>query len=195
METIKVPPNGWVAYTEQCLPSAEADRCFDLWQSSLKWAHYSVKLFGKDIPQPRLTALYGEEGITYRYSGLTLSAHPWEGAMRSLARQLSEQAGVAFNSVLCNLYRDGQDSMGWHADDEAELGDNPIIASVSLGAVRRFDLRPKKGRPGEKFSIALAHGSALIMGGDLQHHWQHQIAKTKRINSARLNLTFRQILH
>lgn len=194
MEMISMPPAGWVRYEESFLSREAADHLSSELRDSLDWRLYQIKLFGREIPQPRLTAFYGEAGVKYEYSGLTLKATPWGGGLHELALRVCALSGTSFNSVLCNLYRDGQDSMGWHADDEAVLGRNPIIASVSFGATRRFDLRPKRGVAGEKRSIALEHGSLLLMGGDLQHHWQHQIAKTKRVNEPRINLTFRQIL-
>lgn len=193
MDFIAFPPDGWVKFWPNYLDLSTADRLFDEFSQGLMWEQHTIRMFGRQVMQPRLTTLYGSSALTYRYSGLALTAHPWSGALAQLALDVAKAAECDFNSVLGNFYRDGADSMGWHADDERELGLNPTIASISLGATRRFDLRPKKGRAGEKVSVELGHGSLLVMGGDLQHHWDHQIAKTKRVLDPRINLTFRLI--
>lgn len=191
MELISFPPRGWVKFWPNYLDPRTADRLFDAFSKDLAWGQHTIRMFGRQVMQPRLTALYGSTPLTYRYSGLELTAHIWSGPLAQLASDVAKASDCEFNSVLGNLYRDGDDSMGWHADDEPELGQNPTIASISLGATRRFDLRPKKGRTGDRASIELGHGSLLVMGGDLQHHWDHQIAKTKRVRDPRINLTFR----
>ena len=117
---------------------------------------------------------------------------PWTPLLAEIRRQVGEQVGQPLNAVLLNLYRDGQDSMGWHSDDEAELGRNPLIASLSLGGERRFDLR-RKGGTRIEHSLMLGHGSLLVMAGQTQHHWQHQVAKTRKPCALRLNLTFRLV--
>jgi alkylated DNA repair dioxygenase AlkB len=138
-----------------------------------------------------LTAWFGDGGEPYTYSGLTLKPHPWSSDLMDLKSQCDDKGGVRFNSMLANLYRDGKDSVSWHSDDEPELGRNPTIASISLGAERRFDLRHKK--TGETIKEILPSGSLVIMSGECQHHWIHQIAKTKKVTDPRINLTFRVI--
>jgi len=193
MESIEFAPAGWIRLWPDFLTNDQAEAVFGQLAESLAWEQHAIRLFGRMVNQPRLTAFYGEQGVSYRYSSLKLSAIVWSGPMLKLANQVSAVTGERFNSVLCNYYRNGQDSMGWHADDEPELGHNPVIASVSLGASRRFDLKPKSETVGQKRSIWLDSGSCLLMGGDLQHHWLHQIPKTKRVDEPRINLTFRWI--
>jgi alkylated DNA repair dioxygenase AlkB len=139
-----------------------------------------------------LTAWYADTGLTYTYSGVTHAAIPWTPALAEVRRRVEEASGAPFNSVLLNYYRDGADSMGYHADDEEELGVNPVIASISLGAVRQFFLKHPKS--GEKLKYDLAHGSLLVMGGTCQHHWVHAVPKAKTALGERINLTFRKIL-
>jgi alkylated DNA repair dioxygenase AlkB len=164
---------------------------FRLWSRSLDWQQRPIRLFGREVMQPRLTCFYGEPGVRYRYSGKTLEAHRFTDELRDLAERLGECIGTGFNSVLCNLYRDGRDSMGWHADDETELGKDPVIASVSLGQARRFRLKPRSG--GGSRALMLEHGSLLVMSGDLQHHWLHELPKSRQALGPRINLTFRRI--
>ena len=185
-------PDAEVTLDEAFLAEAAADELLAKLLGSIDWQQKSIKLFGKTIPQPRLVAWYGDPGASYTYSGLTWEPLDWTGTLRSLKVQVEAAAGTAFNSVLLNLYRDGQDSMGWHSDDESELGRNPVIASVSLGATRRFALQHKQ-RKGLKQKLDLSHGSLLVMAGETQHHWRHQVAKTTRVKSPRVNLTFRAI--
>lgn len=159
-------------------------------QTSTSWRQDQIKLFGKTVTIPRLQAFIGDEGIHYRYSGLTLFTSPWGSATARIRDKLFEYTDTEFNAALLNLYRNGQDSMGWHSDDEKELGQNPIIASVSLGAERRFLLRHRS--TGAKITIQLKSGSLLWMAGPLQHHWQHSLPKTRAECGSRINLTFRQ---
>lgn len=157
------------------------------------WKQDKIKLFGKDLLQPRLTIFFGEKGKTYTYSGLEMSPTPLPDELNELKSKCERKSsGIKFNVCLANLYRDGNDSMGWHADDEKELGARPVIASVSLGAERVFHLKHKKD-PTVKHKIRLQHGSLLIMKGKTQEFWKHQLPKTKKIVSPRINLTFRKI--
>lgn len=156
----------------------------------LAWRQDNIMMFGKQIAIPRLQAWYGD--ASYTYSNLKLEPLPWNPLLNSLKAHCEKVADSQFNSVLANLYRDGQDSNGWHSDDEKELGINPVIASVSFGAERRFLLRHKM--TGEKVEFNLTSGSLLIMAGETQHHWQHTIPKTKRFVEPRINLTFRKVL-
>jgi alkylated DNA repair dioxygenase AlkB len=159
----------------------------------LKQEH--IVLFGRPVAQPRLSLWMGDREATYRYSGRTFVPEPWDPEVAHLRGRIVASLGIAFNSVLLNLYRDGRDSMGFHSDDEPELGRDPIIASLSLGATRRFLLRPrqKKGtvRPVE---LALTHGSLLVMREGTQRSWVHGIAKERDVTTPRCNLTFRRVL-
>lgn len=173
-----------------------APACADLWFRQLleqtPWQQPRVRLYGREYPVPRLLAWYGDAGASYRYSGLTHQPLPWTPLLAQIRARVVEAVGQPLNGVLLNYYRDGQDSMGWHSDDEPELGANPLIASLNLGATRRFDLR-RKGQGRTEHSIWLEPGSLLVMRGPTQHHWQHQVAKTRSPCAPRLNLTFRLI--
>jgi alkylated DNA repair dioxygenase AlkB len=157
----------------------------------LQWEQVFVEVFNRRAPQPRLTCWYGDEGKSYSYSGTRLTPLPWTQLLIDIKQRTEEVAGVTFNSVLANLYRDGSDSVSWHADNEPELGTEPTIASVTFGATRRFDMRHRNSN--EKVSIGLSSGSVLVMSGLSQARWQHQIAKTKKLIGPRINLTFRTI--
>jgi alkylated DNA repair dioxygenase AlkB len=170
----------------------ESDRFFsDLYQS-VKWKQDTIQFFGKKMPLPRLTAWYGNEGKSYTYSGIQQNPEPWNPVLKSIKSKVEEISGVTFNSVLLNLYRNGKDSVSWHSDDEPELGKNPVIASVSFGAIRRFSLKHKIHKDC-KIDIDLPNGSLLLMKGQTQHYWQHQITKTSKAVQPRVNLTFRVI--
>lgn len=171
---------------------AEADSLFQQLTLSLQWRQEQIRIQGRVLPIPRLQAWYGDPGTGYGYSGIRLEPLPWPPELTRIRQRLEELTGQNFNSVLCNLYCHGQDSVSWHADNEEELGTNPIIASVSLGATRRFQLKPRRGG-GDTLSLELPHNSLLIMAGALQHHWIHQVPKTRRPVGPRINLTFRQI--
>ncbi len=150
-------------------------------------------MFGKAIAQPRLTAWYGDEGAIYTYSNLTNRPLEWTPELLVIKARAEKTAQMNFNSVLLNYYRNGQDSMGWHQDNEPELGEQPVIASVNFGATRRFQLRHKKRKDLDTFSIDLEHGSLLVMRGTTQEFWKHQVPKTTQSVGARINLTFRLI--
>jgi alkylated DNA repair dioxygenase AlkB len=181
-----------VQYLANWLDNETADSLLYLFQRELDWSEGEIKMFGKKIKIPRLQAWYGDAGTNYEYSGVTMHPIPWHDELYTLKARCEHQCGSAFNSVLANLYRHGQDSMGMHSDDEAELGIEPIIASVSLGEVRNFDFKHQVN--GDKFRLPLEHGSLLIMSGKTQKYWQHGIAKTKKQIEPRINFTFRQIL-
>lgn len=155
------------------------------------WEQPDIVIFGRRVAQPRLVAWQADPGVDYRYSGLTLTAKPWHPEVRGLREELTELLGEPFNSVLLNAYRDGADSMGWHADDEPELGAEPLIASVSLGQSRRMRLRAVAG--GGSIGWDLESGSLLVMSGRSQADFQHAIPKTRRAVGMRINLTFRTI--
>ncbi|ABC31898.1 Alkylated DNA repair protein [Hahella chejuensis KCTC 2396] len=172
---------------------ADADAAFvleDLTQH-LDWRQDSLRIQGRTIPIPRLQAWYGEPHCHYAYSGLRLNPTPFSPLLQQLRHIASEHAAAKFNCALCNLYRNGQDSVSWHADDEPELGPAPIIASFSFGATRTFQIKPKRG--GQTLAIELLHNSLLIMSGDMQRHWRHQLPKTKAPVGPRVNLTYRYI--
>lgn len=185
-------PDANLEYYPDFLNSKTANSYYELLKNTLQWEQYSIKLFGKEIPQPRLTALYSLNSQVYSYSGLKLSPKPFTKELKKLNSLLFGLIGQEFTHCLANLYRDGNDSMGWHADDEKELGKNPIIASLSLGAVRNFQLKHKT-KSGLKYALALEHGSLLIMKGTTQEFWKHQLPKTKKAIGSRINLTFRTI--
>ncbi|TXH68345.1 MAG: alpha-ketoglutarate-dependent dioxygenase AlkB [Thiothrix sp.] len=159
---------------------------------NIKWKRDSIKLYGKSIPLPRYTSWYGDKGRDYTYSGIKSAPNEWNKGLLYFKEQVEKVAGSKFNSVLMNWYRDGKDYLNWHADDEKELGRNPIIASVNFGATRDFIIR--KNDKSQKISIPLGHGTLLIMKGELQHFWQHSVPKRANVNESRFNLTFRTIL-
>lgn len=184
-------PDADLSYWPGFLSAQEADFYLHTLQSSLAWQQDSIRLFGEFRKIPRLQAWYGDQGGAYSYSGTRLTASHWTPALESLRDRIEQATGHRFNSVLANLYRDGNDSMGWHADDEPELGDNPVIVSLTLGETRDFKLRHKTSK--DQVKIALSSGSLLIMAGATQHCWQHSIAKSRKPCGVRINLTFRRV--
>jgi alkylated DNA repair dioxygenase AlkB len=179
------------------LAPEEADALLDTLCASIPWEVHRIRLFGREIDSPRLSYWIGDPEASYTYSRTRFEPHPWPEALRSLRGRVEQACGARFNSVLANLYRDGGDSIGWHSDDEPELGERPVIASLSLGAERRFRLRRKPGRdgaaPGASLGLPLPHGSLLRMAGDTQRLYQHGLPKVRGVPTARLNLTFRLI--
>lgn len=186
-------PDANLEYYPNFLPVETSNFYLESLLKTLQWEQYSIKLFGRTIPQPRLTALYSVTPQAYTYSGLTLNPLPFTKELQDLNAIIRDLIGVSFSHCLANLYRDGNDSMGWHSDDEKELGKHPIIASISLGAVRNFKLKHKID-PKKKFALPLSHGSLLIMKGSTQEFWKHQLPKSKKIKEPRINLTFRTIV-
>ncbi len=185
-------PDGDISYFPEFLSIEKADHYFKVFLETVPWQQDDIKVFGKVYAQPRLTALYGNNKKPYTYSGLTMQPHEFTKELLDLKRLIETHTDVHFTSCLLNLYRDGQDSNGWHADDEKELGTNPVIASISLGQERFFHLKHKQNRT-LKLKLPLEHGSLLLMKGGTQHHWLHQIAKTAKPCAPRINLTFRVI--
>ena len=179
---------GQVVLFRQFLSVEDAHNTYEALLSSSPWRQEELFLFGRKVLTPRLSSWHGD--APYTYSGLTMTPEPWTPQLLAIRKRVETVSGTAFNSVLLNLYRDGRDSMGWHSDDEPDLGVNPIIASVSLGETRRFRLRHKSDRK-NTISIDLPEASLLLMSGPLQHHWQHAVPKTARKIGARINLTFR----
>jgi len=160
---------------------------FAVLQREISWEQHDITLFGRTVATPRLTAWMGT--ATYRYSGVSNQPQPWPSTLATIRERLVGEIGVDFNSCLANLYRDGADSMGYHSDDEPELGDEPTIASVSLGARRTFSLRHHE--TGQRWSWPLGDGDLLVMWGDSQRSYAHAVPKTSRPVGPRLNLTFR----
>lgn len=182
-----------VLLIDDFLDQNEAQQLFKTLKASLNWQREQLLIFGKRQWSPRLVAWHGDSHCCYRYSGINHEPQPWTTELSALRLRVENFCDAQFNSVLGNLYRDGGDYMGWHCDDEPTLGKNPIIASISLGATRRFQIRNKRDHH-NRFTLELEHGSLLIMSGALQHSHQHRIAPTKRPIEERINLTFRKIL-
>lgn len=158
---------------------------------NIKWKHDAIKMYGKNIPLPRYTSWYGDKNKSYTYSGIRSEPNEWNKGLLYIKQKIEEVADVRFNSVLLNWYRDGEDHLNWHADDEPELGKNPVIGSVNFGETRDFLIR--KNDQSAKIAIPLKHGTLLIMRGEMQHFWQHSIPKRKQVTKVRFNLTFRVI--
>lgn len=177
----------------RALAANEADGAFESLRREVPWQQDEIILFGRRTPLPRLTAWFGDDGLAYTYSGIAMQPHPWTATLsgiRGLAERLAE---TTFNTVLLNLYRSGKDGVAWHADDEDELGSEPVIASVSLGGTRRFQLR-RRDDPSVKRELELNHGDVIVMRGTTQALWQHQVPKTAKLVGERINLTFRTIV-
>lgn len=183
--------NGAYIYIEKFFTKIEADFFVNDFINNIVWEQQSMNMYGKLIPFPRLTTWYGDNDKPYSFSGITLQPHPWNESLLKIKNKIEPLSGVIFNSVLLNRYRDGSDSISWHTDAEKELGNNPIIASVNLGEERVFQL--KHIDTGERIDLLLKHGSLLIMMGELQHFWKHQVPKSKKPMKERINLTFRVI--
>ena len=183
--------NGEYLFYPNFFTKSESDIFLQKLKSEIEWKQESMNMYGKKINFPRLTAWYGDNDKPYSFSGITLSPKVWNEELVSIKSKIEPIAKVDFNSVLLNRYRDGNDSISWHTDAEKELGINPVIASVNFGATRKFQLRHIKTK--EKLEIELTNGSLLIMQGELQHFWQHQVPKTSQKVGERINLTFRVI--
>jgi alkylated DNA repair dioxygenase AlkB len=185
-------PDAEIIYYPNFFDNAKADELYSILLHQIPWQQDAITVFGKAHPQPRLTALFGNEGKPYSYSNIVMQPHPWNPVLAFIKEKVEEAAREHFTTVLLNNYRDGKDSNGWHADNEKELGRNPVIASVSLGACRYFHLRHNADKE-QKIRILLGHGSLLLMKGTTQHFWKHQVPKTLKPIGGRINLTFRTI--
>jgi alkylated DNA repair dioxygenase AlkB len=183
---------GAVRYEPGLLDPAQANELLRALLASTAWSRKAFTIYGRRVPFPRLTAWYGDPGAVYTYSGIRNEPLPWTAALDALRALLAERTGVRFNSVLLNWYRDGHEHMGWHADDEPELGPAPTIASVSLGGERLFEFEHRRDR--ERISLVLTHGSLLLMEGETQRNWRHRLPKQRGACAARVNLTFRVVL-
>jgi alkylated DNA repair dioxygenase AlkB len=187
-------PDAELHYRPQFFPKPTAERLLQELMVKIEWTQNKIRFYGKESLVPRLEAWYGDPGKSYAYSGIQMNPKPWTKELVEIKEAIEKEAGVPFNSVLINYYRDGKDRVAWHSDDEKELGQNPIIGSVSLGAERKFKLRHKKYKEnGLKTEIMLQHGSFLLMKGPTQHHWMHEIPRTAKPIGPRINLTFRII--
>lgn len=171
----------------------EARRYFDILRQEAAWKQETIRLWDKDMLQPRLSAWYGDPGTHYTYSGKTFAPLPWLPALSVIRQDIERATGHRFNSVLLNLYRDERDSVGWHSDSEPEFGPEPVIASLSLGETRLFRLRHRRRKDLKRVDIALTDGSLLLMAGPTQRCWQHAIDKERQPCGPRINLTFRAI--
>ena len=161
-----------ISFWPHWLSGTEADELLQTAIDKTPWRQDSIRIAGKMVPIPRLQAWFGDPGMVYTYSGLTLDPQPWNDTLQHIKQQIEDYSDTHFNSLLANLYRDQQDSVGWHADNEPELGQNPVIASLSLGSERTFQLKHRQ-HPERKLDLDLQSGDLLIMKGALQHHWQH----------------------
>lgn len=175
------------------LPTPQADALFAELMREVRWEVHRIRMFGREVDSPRLSCWIGDPQASYRYSGTRFEPYPWLPVLHDLRMRLRQETGIAFNSVLLNRYRSGQDAMGWHSDDEAELGTAPVIVSLSLGAPRRFLLKHRKD-PAQRLALELPHGSLLLMAGETQRHYRHALPRTARAVGERINLTFRHIL-
>ena len=185
-------PDSEILYFSDFLEPAQATGYFEMLRHTVPWSQDPITLFGKTYMQPRLTALYGNNGKSYTYSGITMHPQPFFPELSELKDKVETISKTVFTSCLLNLYRDGKDSNGWHADDEKELGPQPVIASLSLGQPRSFHLKHRE-KTHLKHRMELAHGSLLLMQGSTQRCWLHQVPKTSRPVGERINLTFRQV--
>jgi alkylated DNA repair dioxygenase AlkB len=185
-------PDAHIEYYPNFFSEEEANVLFEKLLTETSWQQDNITVYGKTYPQPRLTALFGNEGMPYSYSNITMHPHPWNEILLQMKLKIAEVTQCDFTTVLLNRYRNGQDSNGWHADNEKELGTNPVIASISLGAARAFHLQHNSIKEA-RLKLTLEHGSLLLMKGTTQHYWKHQIPKTAKTVDQRVNLTFRTI--
>lgn len=192
-------PEASLWYQPDYLDAMQQQALFEELIALPHWTQESLIMAGKSVPVPRVVCYIGDAGTGYRYSGVHHQPHPWTRQLDALRHRLCQQVGIAFNSVLLNHYRDGRDHMGWHSDSEAELGEEPIIASLSLGAERRMRFRPRDrhqsivGHSARSLHLDLAPGSLLIMGERVQSGWQHCLVRTRTACGPRINMTFRRV--
>jgi len=186
-------PDAHLIYIKNCFSKSESDVHFNSLLKSTKWQEDDITIFGKTYKQPRLTALYSISDTSYSYSSITMHSEVFPKEILAIKKHVEVLAQYKFNTVLLNLYRNGNDSNGWHADNEKELGKHPIIASITFGEERPFHFKHRTLKD-ERHKIKLEHGSLLIMKGAMQEHWLHQIAKTKKDIGKRINITFRNLV-
>ena len=186
-----LPFDGSAVFHPWVLGDRDASQVFAELNESVPWEARSIRMFGKDIPQPRLVAWFGDPGCEYSYSGISMNLNEWTSQLLELKTLCEEVAGTTFNSTLANLYRNGNDKMSWHSDDEPELGVEPCIASLSLGATRRFKFRHRTTK--EVVECSLPSGSLIVMSGLSQKMWEHEVPRETRVTDPRINLTFRTV--
>lgn len=191
MSELQLPGAG-LEFDPSWLSRQEADQLLAALLDAVPWETHRIRLFGREVDSPRLSCWIGDPEARYRYSGTLFAPRPWPACLLAVRARLSRQLDVAFNSVLANRYRSGRDAMGWHSDNEPELGAQPVIASLSLGASRRFRLKGR-GPDAPGLELDLPHGSLLVMRGDTQRHYRHALPRTARPVEERVNLTFRRI--
>ena len=186
-------PGAELRFASDWLAAVEADALLISLREGIHWETHRIRLFGREVDSPRLSCWIGDEGAAYTYSGARFQPHPWPAALPTVRQRLTDELGCVFNSVLANRYREGRDYMGWHSDNESELGPQPLIASLSLGATRRFVLKHRHDSS-RKLELEMPHGSLLVMGGDTQRNYKHALPRTARPLGERVNLTFRRIV-
>lgn len=191
-QRLEIGRDAWIDYIPGFIDEERASALLARLTEEIRWEQLPIQVFGKPVLQPRLMAWAGE--LPYRYAGLTLEPRPLSPVLRDLTDEVAAAAGAPFNHVVLNLYRDGRDHIGMHADNERELGRDPVIGSLSLGARRRFVLKPKNRRLRKKRELRLLHGALIIMGGACQHTWYHGVPADPSVDAPRINITFRQIL-
>ncbi len=184
--------DGFAYYFPHFLDEVTSNIYFQNILKSTKWLHNEIKIFGKTFKEPRLSCWFAEKNVEYRYSGLDLTPNEFTSPLNEIKKLCEFSCEEKFNSALVNLYRDGKDSMGFHRDNEKSLGDESLIASISLGESRKFQIKHKTDKRLNK-SIELSNGSLLIMGGSMQEYWYHGLAKSKKELDPRINITFRNI--
>jgi len=184
-------PGATVTLDPAWMPAGAASALFDALMTGVPWERHRIRVYGREIDSPRLSCWMGDPAAVYTYSGTRFVPHPWPDALAPIRARLERELAAPFNSVLANLYRDGDDRLGWHRDGERELGPAPVIASVSLGATRRFRFKSDDG--GITLGLDLVHGSLLVMSGQTQRNYRHTLATTARATGPRINLTFRHV--
>lgn len=188
-----LPMDGEAYFFPAVFTKAESNRLWFSLQKNIPWAQTPVLIMGKEIMQPRLTAWYGDTGKSYSYTGVTMHPRPWTDDLWFIKERIETISGQLFNSALLNYYRDGQDSVGWHRDNERSLGIHPVIGSVSFGTARFFHFKHYKNKDLTE-KILLSDGSFLLMQGETQHKWLHSIKKEPKVHEGRINITFRTIV-
>ena len=181
-----------LTWVEGFMDAGPADALMGELREQEGWRQDALMMFGRPVPIPRLHRWFADEGQSYSWSGITMRSERFPASLNDARRTLKARTGTWFNTALANLYRDGNDSVSWHADDEPELGPKPLIASLSLGASRKFRMR-RRDDHSERFELTLTHGSMLILGGDTQRQWEHCVPKTRKPVAPRINVTFRSI--
>jgi alkylated DNA repair dioxygenase AlkB len=188
-----VIPGGELHYYPGAFTADESTALLAKLRDTVNWTRREIRLYGRRIMMPRLIAWYADPGVEYEYSGQSSPHNDWTSELLAIKARVETISRHAFNGALLNFYRDGNDSMSWHSDDERSLGVNPVIASISFGATRIFQLRHRRERSIKPLTLALTSGSLLIMSGETQHHWQHRLPKTKKATGERINITLRRI--